>query len=71
MDVSEYGIPLNPLVNPHFPYQNDCLLGGTGPYFQTNPHRMTLIRNTSVQALARGSSEVFGEAWAGVVVIWD
>jgi len=31
---------------------------------------MTLIRNTSVQALALGSSEVFGETLTGLVVIW-
>jgi len=36
MGVSENSVPLNPMVNDHYPYQMAII--GNIPYFQTNPY---------------------------------
>jgi len=36
MGVSENGVPLNPMVNDHYPYEMAII--GNIPYFQTNPY---------------------------------
>jgi hypothetical protein len=35
MGVSENSVPLNPMVNDHYPYEMAII--GNIPYFQTNP----------------------------------
>ena len=36
MGMSENSVPLNPMVNDHYPYQMAII--GNIPYFQTNPY---------------------------------
>ena len=36
MGVSENSVPLNPMVNDHYPYSMAVI--GNIPYFQTNPY---------------------------------
>ena len=36
MGVSENSVPLNPMVNDHYPYKMAII--GNIPYFQTNPY---------------------------------
>ena len=42
MGVSENSVPLNPMVNDHYPYQMAII--GNIPYFQTNPHGGLRVR---------------------------
>ena len=46
MGVSENSVPLNPMVNDHYPYQ--MALIGNIPYFQTNPYMLSHLSHLSL-----------------------
>ena len=41
MGVSENSVPLNPMVDDHYPYK--MAIVGNIPYFQTNPYSFFMI----------------------------
>ena len=48
MGVSENSVPLNPMVNDHYPYEMAII--GNIPYFQTNPYLSFFVNGTEASA---------------------
>ena len=48
MGVSENSVPLNPMVNDHYPYKMAII--GNIPYFQTNPYVYIHVIHTCICA---------------------